>query len=75
MIELNRTDKNINSTVLGQGLDQLYRLARHQPWRNQFTMLVISLARNRLLRIQRTSTNPVQLIEFALLDFETASTL
>ena len=72
VIELERTDENIDSAMLGQGLDQLCRLARHQPWRTQSTMLATNLSRNHLLRIQCASTNPAQLVEFAPVEFETA---
>ncbi|KAF8539197.1 hypothetical protein BDD12DRAFT_839034 [Trichophaea hybrida] len=72
VIELKRPQGNIDSSTLGQGLDQLYRLARYQPWRQRFTMLVTNLKKNHLLQIRRTSGGTMQLIEFVPVSFETA---
>jgi hypothetical protein len=72
LVELKRPEGHIDNSTLGQGLDQLYRLAKHQPWRHCFTMLVTNLTKNHFLQIRRTRSGSMQFTEFVPVGFETA---
>ncbi len=72
LVELKRPEGQIDHSTLGQGLDQLYRLAKHQPWRHSFTMLVTNLTKNHFLQIRRARSGSMQFTEFVPVGFETA---
>ncbi|KAA8894818.1 kinase-like domain-containing protein [Sphaerosporella brunnea] len=71
LLLIKRITANLDGAVMGQALDQLYKLAECQPWRQSITILVSSIKLNVFLTLERVDSS-LEMIVYDSVNFETA---